>query len=154
MKKIFAIILSISLLIVLSINPVFANSSSHIEYLSDGSYFETVIYNSSDISIFNTKSNSKSGSKTAYYKNSSGVVQWYVRVTGEFTYNGTSSTCTSSVASAPSNVAAWKIASKSASKSGNSATAKATAKCYSNGVVVNTITKSVTLTCDKNGNLS
>jgi len=40
------------------------------------------------------------------------------------------------------------------SKSGNKAIAKATAKCYSDGAVISTTSKTVTLTCDKNGKLS
>ena len=75
-------------------------------------------------------------------------------VTGTFTYTGSSSTCTKSIASATSKNANWKISSKSASKSGNKATAKATAKRYVDGTAVETQNCTVTLTCSLNGSLS
>ena len=71
-----------------------------------------------------------------------------------FTYTGSSSTCTKSIASATSKNANWKISSKSASKSGNKATAKATAKRYVDGTAVETQNCTVTLTCSLNGSLS
>ena len=77
-----------------------------------------------------------------------------VTVTGTFTYTGSSSTCTKSIASATSKNANWKISSKSASKSGNKATAKATAKRYVDGTAVETQNCTVTLTCSSNGSLS
>ena len=77
-----------------------------------------------------------------------------VTVTGTFTYTGSSSTCTKSIASATSKNANWKISSKSASKSGNKATAKATAKRYVDGTAVETQNCTVTLTCSLNGSLS
>lgn len=77
-----------------------------------------------------------------------------VTVTGTFTYTGSSSTCTKSVASAISKNANWKISSKSASKSGNKATAKATAKRYVDGTAVETQNCTVILTCSSNGSLS
>lgn len=98
-------------------------------------------------------SNQKTGRKTANYKNSQGTVVFTVTVTGTFTYNGSSSTCTKSVVEASSKNANWKISSKSASKSGNKATAKATAKRYVDGTVVETRNCSVTLTCSSNGSL-
>jgi hypothetical protein len=48
----------------------------------------------------------------------------------------------------------WKIASKSASKSGNQAKASATAKRYLVSLVVQTVSKTVILTCSKTGALS
>ena len=118
------------------------------EYFSDGSFFETkIIYNSNRSTI-------KGASKTTTYKNSVGTALWYVTVTGNFTYNGSSSSCTASSASAGSYSNAWKILNKSASKSGSSATAIATAGQYIGNVAIGSYNKSVTLRCDANGNLS
>ena len=96
----------------------------------------------------------KTAKKTGSYKNSSGTVLWSVTVTGTFTYNGTTSSCTKSVVSTSVSNSNWKISSSSSSKSGNKATATATAKCFYDGPMISTTSKTVTLTCDKNGNLS
>lgn len=129
-----------------------SNTSENVyyEYLEDGSYYEiTIIENT-----MTRASSTKKGTKKAKYVTSSNVTVWEVSVTGTFTYDGSSSTCTAASVAATSYSTNWKITSKSASKSGNKATAKATAKCYYDGSLVTTVNKSVTLTCDKNGNLS
>ena len=96
----------------------------------------------------------KIAKKTGSYKNSSGTVLWSVTVTGTFSYNGSTSSCTKSVVSTHINNSRWSISKSSSSKSGNKATATAIAKCTSDGAVVSTVSKTVTLTCDKDGNLS
>lgn len=128
--------------------------SSEIEYLDDGSYFETVITTESNSGMTTLSSKSVTKTKTSYYKNSNGTILWYVKVTGTFTYGNGSSKCTSSSVTAESKSGAWKITSKSASKSGNKATAKATAKRYYGGSVAETKNKAVTLTCSPFGNFS
>lgn len=95
----------------------------------------------------------KTARKTANYKNAQGAIMFSVTVTGTFTYTGSSSTCTKSVAEASSKNTNWKISSKSASKSGNKATAKAIAKRYVDGVAVETQNCTVTLICSSNGSL-
>lgn len=128
--------------------------SSEIEYLDDGSYFETVITTESNSGMTTLSNKSVTKTKTSYYKNSNGTILWYVKVTGTFTYGNGSSKCTSSSVTAESKSGAWKITSKSASKSGNKATAKATAKRYYGGSVAETKNKTVTLTCSPSGNFS
>lgn len=128
--------------------------SSEIEYLDDGSYFETVITTESNSGMTTLSSKSVTKTKTSYYKNSNGTILWYVKITGTFTYGNGSSKCTSSSVTAESKSGAWKITSKSASKSGNKATAKATAKRYYGGSVAETKNKTVTLTCSPSGNFS
>lgn len=123
-----------------------------MEYLEDGSYYETVITvddnENGDSGIMST-TKTKTGSKKASYKNKSGDVLWYVKVTGKFTYNGSTSKCTSASATAASNSSSWKIIDKSSSKSGNKAIGKATAKEQSTS-----LTRAVTLSCSKTGKLS
>lgn len=124
------------------------------EYFDDGSYIVTTITEEPAVS-FARATSTKTASKTATYKSSSGASLWSVTVTGTFSYTGSSATCTSSSVSANSYSSSWKINSKSASKSG--ATAKATAKAYqydSNGKYITSATKTVSLTCSVNGKLS
>lgn len=123
-----------------------------VEYLEDGSCYETIITVddtvSGDSGIMSA-SKTKTGSKKTTYKNKSGDVLWYVKVTGKFTYNGSTSKCTSASASAVSNSSSWKIIDKSSSRSGNKAIGKATAKEQSTS-----LTRTVTLSCSKTGKLS
>ncbi len=129
-----------------------SNTSENVyyEYLEDGSYYEITILENT----MTRASGTKTATKRTKYVDSSNVTVWEVSVTGTFTYNGSTSTCTAASVAATSYTSNWKITSKSASKSGNKATAKATAKYYYDGSLVTTVTKTVTLTCDKNGNLS
>lgn len=155
MKKLIMILTSLLLFTICS--PVYGAEqieSSEIEYLDDGSYFETVITTESNSGMTTLSSKSVTKTKTSYYKNSNGTILWYVKVTGTFTYGNGSSKCTSSSVTAESKSGAWKITSKSASKSGNKATAKATAKRYYGGSVAETKNKTVTLTCSPSGNFS
>ena len=155
MKKLIMILTCLLLFTICS--PVYGAEqieSSEIEYLDDGSYFETVITTESNSGMTTLSSKSVTKTKTGYYKNSNGTILWYVKVTGTFTYGNGSSKCTSSSVTADSKSGAWKITSKSASKSGNKATAKATAKRYYGGSVAETKNKTVTLTCSPSGNFS
>jgi hypothetical protein len=158
MRKI--LILLLSLVLIFSVSPVaFAdsadgNTTTEIEYLDDGSCFVTTIEVSPPGTMLRAATSTKNGSKTIVHQSASGTTLWSVKVSGSFSYNGTTSSCTSSTVTATANSSVWKIASKTASKSGNTATASATAKLYSGSDVVQTITKTATLTCNKNGNLS
>lgn len=155
MKKLIMILTCLLLFTICS--PVYGAEqieSSEIEYLDDGSYFETVITTESNSGMTTLSSKSVTKTKTSYYKNPNGTILWYVKVTGTFTYGNGSSKCTSSSVTAESKSGAWKITSKSASKSGNKATAKATAKRYYGGSVAETKNKTVTLTCSPSGNFS
>ena len=125
------------------------SSSVSYDYLSDGSYFETTIEY-----LPSARGTVTGASKTTVYKNASGQSLWYVKVTANFTYNGSSAKCTSSSASAGSYVDSWKILSKSSSKNGNTASATAVAAHYANGIAIASLSKTVTLYCNGNGNVS
>lgn len=51
-------------------------------------------------------------------------------------------------------VISWSVGNKKASKSGNTAKASATGVRYTNGHAVQSITRTVTLTCSATGNFS
>ena len=159
MKKLMALLLT--LVTVLSMTCVaFAGempTTSNIypaeyEYFDDGSYILTIITEESTLPLARATS-SKTASKTVTYSKN-GTSLWYVKVTGTFSYNGTSSSCTNSSVTAGSYSNSWKITNTSHSKSGATAKASATAKLYANNIAINTVTKNATLTCDKNGKCS
>lgn len=141
--------------VIASFTTVFAETdSSEIEYLEDGSYFETIIEEDNpSMSLFST-TKTKSSSKTVYYKNSNNTTLWYVKVNGKFTYNGSTSSCTSSQVTAAAPASTWSVTNKKASKSGSTAKASATGVKKVNGITTQTVPRTVTLTCSKNGNLS
>lgn len=148
------IIITAMILVLLISQPAVLNASpneihTEVTYLPDGSYFQTVI-TEDPIRISGTKT----GTKTLSYSNADGVTVWDIIVKGTFSYTGNSSTCTSSTVSANSYNSTWKIADKSATKSGNKASGTVTAKQYYLIVCIETMTKTVNLYCDKNGNLS
>ena len=88
------------------------------------------------------------------YTSSNGITQWKATLKATFTYDGSTSRCTS--VDSPSVVIydnTWSLDSKSCSKSGNTATGNITmAKKLLLGSSKAPIT--LTLSCDKNGNLS
>lgn len=152
MKKYLIFFLTIILLTNCSFIIASANENaaySNIIKLNDGSYYITVIEETN-----NTRASTKTGSKTTRYYNSDDELLWSVTVKGTFSYTGSSAVCTASNVSTTCPASNWKISSKSSSKSGATATATATAKRYTIGVVTQTVTKKVTLTCSASGTLS
>lgn len=156
MKRLYCLILCLILSICYNSTTLasdYRDSSTSIEILDDGSYIETITETTTSINPFAVTS-TKSGKKTSSHKDSSGKIFWTVTVNGTFSYNGTSSKCTSSTVSTTCPSSIWKLTNKSASKSGATATASAIAKRYTNNIITKTINRSVSLTCSKTGKLS
>jgi hypothetical protein len=156
-RKLVSIAISLVLVFTMSAS-VFADSNTivdtDIEYLPDGSYYETVTTETVPLFTAYSTTSTLTGTKTMNYKNGAGAILWTFTVTGKFSYNGSSSSCTSASVTASAPHATWSIASKSSSKSGNKASASATAKKYLDGSVVQTVSQTITLTCSANGTLS
>lgn len=153
MKKSTAILLSLALFFLTISNGQTATAA--VAQNEDGCYWETVIQDVPLPQAVTTASTTKTitRTKTSYYKNSNGTTLWSVAVTGTFSYNGSTSKCTgcSHQASAPAE--AWSIKSSSSSRSGNSATANVIAT-YKNNIFSRDYSKSVTITCSKDGIVS
>ncbi|MDR0519773.1 MAG: hypothetical protein LBG82_06960 [Clostridiales Family XIII bacterium] len=126
---------------------------TNVVYQNDGSYFVTTIAETKSPAL-RASTTTKTSSKITTYYGSSGNTLWYVKVTGTFSYNGSTSSCTASTVTAAAPASNWSISSTSASKSGNQATASATANRYNGLTVVQTVSRTVTLTCSSNGTLS
>lgn len=124
--------------------------STSIEYFEDGSYAVITITEE----INNARANTKTGTKTYTHKSDNGTTLWVYRVTGTYSYTGTSSTCTSVYDSYNIYDTSWKLSSKSCSKSGNTAYGNVTMKLYTLGIATQTITRNLSLSCSATGVLS
>ncbi|MBR4021626.1 MAG: hypothetical protein IKI94_03355 [Ruminococcus sp.] len=123
--------------------------STVYEYFEDGSYSVTTITEYS-----NLRANTKTASKTYTHKTSDNDVLWSYKITGTFSYTGSSSSCTSVSDSYTISNDNWHMSSHSCSKSGNTAYGTVTMKYKILGITTNTISKDLSLTCSATGTLS
>jgi len=156
MKKIVSVLLSVIIMLSLSV-PAFAvdsvnNENTVVEYFEDGSCFITTITVVEENSTYAT--NTKTASKSISYKDEDGIVCWSATLTATFRYTGSSATCTESDVTYTVSNSKWKITSATASKSGNTATADVTAKRYTLGIPLETLNRTITMTCSANGTIS
>ena len=153
MKKI-SIIAGIILCLHLIFAPIMTAQAATNETLADDTlYYETVIEETASFSpMASNTAKTKTGYKTTYCKNANGTVLW--SVTARFSYNGATATCISSSISTTIKDSSWKISNKYSTRCSNYGTATATANKYSSGKIINTITKTVKLTCSPTGTLS
>lgn len=160
MKKITSIFL-VFVLAMLTIGIIPANAATEqqdstysvIEKISEDYYIETVIEDVPSSFAVNSTTSTVTKTKTTYGKNSSGEVMWSVSITATFTYNGSTSTCTSCTPSASAPGSCWAVKSLSSTRGSNSATAYALLT-YSNGSLSQDYSVSVTISCDANGVVS
>lgn len=149
MKKFLSLVLLLSVFVCAFGVPVSAIEvndklvSRSVEYLENGDYFVTELYQPVIQPFTGTN-----GYKTSTYTTAYGSRVFSVTVYGTFTYNGTSSSATSATASVDIYDSSASFVSKNAYTSGISAIATGTARYLGNN-----ITRSVSLSCDKNGNL-
>lgn len=104
MKKIITLLTIVSSILFLSLPVSALDQKKEIIKLDNGYYLETIIEETS----MARAANQKTARKTANYKNAQGAIMFSVTVTGTFTYTGSSSTCTKSVAEASSKNTNWK----------------------------------------------
>ena len=117
------------------------------EYYADGSYCVTII------TVYPEKApgSSVTTSKSSSYYNASNVLQWTVTLTAAFTYNGSTANCTNASPSSVVYNTVWKVTKAKATYSGNTATGNFTIKRYNLLIPVETINKTLTLTCSPSG---
>lgn len=150
MKRIFTLVIAILAFVFIPCSVLASEIQQDTEekhYLDDGSYYTVTIDETSSRS-------SKTASKTYEYHSSSGDLLWKVQVRGTFTYNGTSSACTSASHTITIYNDSWYTYSQTSYASGNEAIAKVTMKRKTLGIVTATRSVNLTLSCDENGNLS
>lgn len=152
MKRILAVLLCLLIVNSLIVFPVSATDvtegqiiiSQNVHYIGDDCYYIETI----SVPSVQPYTNSKRGTKSAVFV-SSGTAIFTISVTGTFDYDGFSAVATSATGSIATHVPDATIGSRSAYTSGASAIATGSVVYY--GI---TLQKTVTLTCDKDGNLS
>ena len=162
MKKLLCISLLLLLLATLFLTPVSAavdkNSDPYtsVEYYPDGSYGVTTltISESGNSNSASLRAAVTSGTKNYTHYDSNNNALWKVTLTGYFSYTGTSATCTSATPSYVVYDSAWRVTKATASCSGNTATGEFTAKKYVLGIPIQTVNKTLTITCSPTGVLS
>lgn len=151
MKRVVSFFLCMCLIVAILAVPVSANPNSGmilvsetVEYIDRDTYFVERIY----IPEICSYSNGKTATKTAegFYK---GATVFFISLTGHFTYDGTSAVATSASVAVSASVSGASLNSKNAYTSGASAIGSCSVSYV--GAMLN---KTVTLTCDANGNLS
>ena len=158
MKKVFSFALSMLTLLLTICFFVSAEdyTITEVEYLEDGSYFVTTVskqINYNIASLF-AKSSSITRTKSTGYYDSNGDAYWTASITATFTYNGTTSSCTTVSESKTIYNSSWRCTAANCYKSGATATGDFTFKRYASLIPVQTINRTLTLTCDKNGNVT
>lgn len=154
MKKRFVVILLL-LVFAFSLFPIRAFAIEQLTVSSEVIWLES----GDSLTITISESTSRAtGTKTGYaeylYTGSDGVAKWKAVLSGNFTYTGATSTCTASSCNVTIYDNSWYTVSKTVGKSGNTATATVTMGLKVLGVTVSKPTYNLTLTCDKDGNLS
>lgn len=122
-----------------------------IEHYADGSYGVITLKDVSVVTGGDASRGTVSKTKSYKYYNSSNEHVWTVSLTATFSYTGSSATCTSATPSHTIYNSNWKVTNETASISGNSATGNFTVKRYVLLIPVETVNKTLTLTCSNTG---
>lgn len=168
MKKVLTLLLSGIMVIsvmcanFLTVNAEETNSaiqgkiiSQTVERLEDGTTITTTLYDTTDAITTRASSYTKSGTKTRTMTNDKGEELWKFTLNGTFSVNsGVSATCTSASHSFKITNTAWQNETATSSKSGNKATGYGKFIRKILFITVETREANLTITCDKNGNLS
>lgn len=164
MKRIKPILLSLLMLLMLMATPCSADAAlsgspavkKTVTYFDDGSRLTTTTMetplsqNPFGAQTYATSKTVKNWKLSEYF-NASGELMWYFKVTGIYTYDGSTAKCNSSDITAHSYNSTWKLSKLSSATNGATAIAHITAKQYMAGVVMKTMNESLTLTCRPNG---
>lgn len=149
-KRVISLIAVVVLLVtMLPISSVASQTGVEIIELADGGYIEVGI---EDISPRTT--NTRVAYKYFRYYDGSDNLEWEARLDGTFTYDGTTSTCTSASCTVAIYENAWYEISNTTTRSGNTATTQLTMGQKFLGITISKPQYTITLTCDKDGNMS
>ena len=151
MKKVLSLVVSFLLILTMAV-PVSAAEtvvSEEITYFEDGSYLITTTVQS-----LSRAANTTTGFTRKSFVDASGYTCWRAVLTGTYSYDGTTATCTGSTIEVYIYNNDFYAITKSAGKSGASATGTFTIARTVIGITIERNTYSMTLTCNPNGTLS
>ena len=154
MKRIAVLLLTVTMVLLLLPANAYAASDlqetqvTEVQRFTDGSYLVITVQ-----TIETYASGTKTGTATCTYYSTSDEILWVAVLTGTFTYNGTTATCTASSCNVTVYKNNWYVISKSASKNANAATGTVTMGCKFLGVTIMQETYDLSLSCDPNGNI-
>lgn len=157
MKRIISFILVVVLLsFCFSVSTFAKDVQESITYYTDGSYtvITTQDADSAFAKVLQALRSVKTKTITAKHYDSSDNLEWTASLTGTFSYNGTTASCTNVSESKTIYDSSWRCTSSSCSKSGATATGNFTFKKYTLGIPTQTINETISMTCDKNGNIT
>lgn len=152
MRKFFSVFLVFAIILMMlpvNVQATETTEDRSIIVFEDGSYIEIIVE-----VIAGRATNTKNGYKTYSYYDASNNLEWQAKLSASFTYNGTTSTCTSASCSVSIYENAWYESSNSTTRSGNTATTNLVMGQRLLGVTIATREYTITLSCDKDGNLS
>ena len=154
--KLFKHIFSLCLVFILACAPLsvsaaeIAEETDNVIKFDDGSYITITIQESAS-----RVSYVKTGSKTYTYRGASGDLEWEAVLSCSFLYDGTTSTCTGGICQVTIYDDDWYEYANSTTRSGATATTELTMALRGIfGITTGKYNYTITLTCDKNGNLS
>ena len=149
-KRILSMALALLMLVTLLPVRTFANQIENDTIVfDDGGYLEiTIEY------ISARATNTRIGNKYLTYYDSNDAVEWEAKLNASFTYDGTTSSCTSASCTVTVYDSIWYEISNSTTRSGSTATTALTMGRKFLGITIAKREYTITLTCDKDGNLS
>lgn len=126
-----------------------ATQNDNIIYYDDGSYLKI-----STEDVTTRATNTRVASRLYQYFDSSDNLEWEAELDCTFTYNGTTSSCTSASCTVTVYDSKWYEYSNSTTRSGNTASTELVMGQKFLGITIAKREYTITLTCDKDGNLS
>lgn len=124
-------------------------NNNQIIHFDDGSYMIIFVEDISPRAV-----NTRVANKYYTYYDGSDNVEWEAKLNASFTYDGTSATCTSANCTVTIYESRWYEISNTTTRSGNTATTQLTMGEKFLGITISKPQYTITLTCDKDGNLS
>ena len=141
-----------AILLVFSFLPTFSHAGAITE--TEIILFDDGCYMTVELTVAHSRSSSRSVSKTYRYHNFLGSEEWYATLSGSFTYDGNTSKCTLSGVTIGISNTNWYIISRDDYAQGDTAYGTVVMGYKLLGITTDTETLNMSMTCDKNGNIT
>lgn len=144
--------IALILFVLITLFPAHASatqSQSDVIVFDNGDYLEIAI---EYVPVRAT--NTRIGNKYFTYYDSNDNVEWEAKLNANFSYDGTTSVCTNASCTVTVYDSVWYEISNTTTRSGGTATTALTMGRKFLGITISKPEYTITLSCDKNGNLS